>query len=233
MIETKAEVARISTEYERRSRELPAGYYLWNKPGNLFIQEQTVRTCIRLLDRAGMFPLGGLRIADIGCGFGGWLLEFMQWGADPEGLAGIDLSLARARTAQERIPQADVRIGTASELPWADESFDLVSQFTVFTSILDADFRRAVAREMLRVLRPGGAILWFDFRMNNPQNRQVRGIPAPEIRSLFEGCTVDLVPAVLAPPLSRAMAGWARPVAELLYCVPALRTHIAALIRKG
>ena len=227
-----SELARISAEYERRARELPAGFYSWNNPANLLLHQQAARGCIQLLDRSSLFPLQGRRIADIGCGDGTWLLEFVQWGADPAALCGIDLSASRVGRARRRLPQADLRTGSASELPWPDQSFDLVTQFTVFTSILEPALKRAVAREMLRVLRPAGAILWFDFRVSNPRNSRVRGVPAAEIRSLFAGCDIDLAPVLLAPPLARLVTGWSRPLAELLHAVPLLRTHYAGLIRK-
>jgi ubiquinone/menaquinone biosynthesis C-methylase UbiE len=226
------DLTRISAEYQRRARDIPSGFYSWAKPANLMMHQQAARGCIRMLDRASLFPLHGRRIADIGCGEGSWLLEFLQWGADPAALCGIDLMPERVDNARIRIPQADLRTGSASELPWPDESFDIVSQFTVFTSILDADLRRAVAAEMLRVLKPGGAALWFDFRFSNPRNSQVRGIQAAEIRSLFPGCPVALAPVLLAPPLARSIAGWSWPLAETLQGLPFLCTHYAGLIRK-
>lgn len=227
-----SDIVRIANEYERRARELPADFYSWANPANLMMHEQAARACIRLLHRASLFPLSGLRIADIGCGDGTWLLEFMQWGAHAPALHGIDLGIDRSARARQRIPQADIRTGSASELPWGDESFDLVSQFTVFTSILDPELKRAVAAEMLRVLKPGGAILWFDFRISNPENSQVKGITATEIRSLFAGYDITLASAVLAPPIGRRLAGWSRPVADLLQVFPFLRTHYAGIIRK-
>jgi ubiquinone/menaquinone biosynthesis C-methylase UbiE len=227
-----AETVRIAAEYERRARELPADFYAWSRASNLMLHEHALRGCIPMLLRASLFPLSGRRIADVGCGDGTWLLEFVQWGADPTGLCGIDLSAERIERARRRIPQADLHVGGASKLPWPDESFDLVSQFTVFTSILDPALKRAVAAEMLRVLKPGGAILWFDFRVNNPANQHVRGVPAREIRSLFAGCEIELASALLAPPLGRLIAGWSWPLAELLYALPFLRTHYAGLIRK-
>ena len=129
-------------------------------------------------------------------------------------------------------PQADLRAGSASELPWPAQSFDLVTQFTVFTSILDPALKRAVAAEMVRILKPDGAILWFDFRVDNPANSHVRGIPAREIRSLFAGCEIALASALLAPPLGRLIARWSWTLAELLHALPFFRTHYVGLIRK-
>src|SRR5437016_1074633 len=51
-------------------------------------------------------------------------------------------------------------------------------------------------------------------------------------RALFADCDVELAPVLLAPPLGRLIAGWSRPLAELLHSIPFLRTHYAGLIRK-
>jgi ubiquinone/menaquinone biosynthesis C-methylase UbiE len=147
-------------------------------------------------------------------------------------LGGIDLMPERLARARRRIPGADLHLGSASELPWPDESFDLVSQFLVFTNIFDPELKRAVASEMLRVLKPGGGILWFDLRVNNPRNPEVRGLRRAEIRSLFPGCKMELAPALLAPPLGRLIAGWSWPFAEALQALPLLCTHYAGLVWK-
>lgn len=229
---TDSEAARIRAEYERRDREIPADFYSWSRPANLLMHQQTLRSCIRLLKRAGMFPLNGRRVADIGCGGGTWLLEFVQWGADPADLSGIDLMPDRLNRARRRIPQADLRLGNASELPWPDESFDLLTQFMLFMNVFDPALKRAIANEMLRVLKPRGAMLWFDLRISNPRNPQAKGIGAAEIRSLFPDCKIELAPALLAPPLGRLIAEWGWPLAEALHALPFLRTHYAGLIRK-
>lgn len=226
------DTARITIEYERRAREIPADFYSLGKPANLLMQVQMTRSCIAALQRNSLFPLNGRRIADIGCGFGSWMLQFIQWGADPDCLAGIDLMPTRLELARLRMPGADLRVGNASELPWADEAFDLVSQILVFTSMLDPAHKRAVAREMLRVLKPGGGILWFDFRVDNPRNPEVKGLRKQEIISLFPDCDVDLSPTLLAPPLSRLIAPRSWVLGEALHSLPFLRTHYAGLIRK-
>ncbi len=227
-----ADAARITAEYERRAREIPPEQYSLARPPILLMHQQTVRACIRLLNRAGLFPMTGLRIADIGCGFGGWLLEFVQWKATAANLAGIDLMPERVEAARERVPGADIRCGNASELPWPDASFDLVTQFLVFMNIFDPELKRAIAAQMLRILKPGGTILWFDPRVSNPRNPEMRGLRSGEIRALFPDCDVHLESVLLAPPISRIFAEHAWPVAEALHSLPFLRTHYAGLIRK-
>jgi hypothetical protein len=88
--------------------------------------------------------------------------------------------------------------------------FDLVSRFTVFTSILDPHLKHAMANETLRVLRPEGRILRFGVRVNNPNNCQVRDIAAAEIRSRFAGFDIQITSALLAPLIVRQVAGWSQ-----------------------
>jgi ubiquinone/menaquinone biosynthesis C-methylase UbiE len=228
----KAELDRIANEYFRRSRGLSKDFYAWSRRANLLFNTQAARACIELLHSAGLFPPDKHRILEVGCGGGTWLLEFLQWGADPSSLCGIDLVPDRIGRARKFLPFSDLRVGNAAELPWPDMQFDLVAQFTVFTSILDAPLKRAVAAEMLRVLKPRGAVLWFDFRINNPKNRAVRGIGAREIRSLFPGCSIQLQSVILAPPIARLVSRFSWIAAELLHALPFLRTHYAGLITK-
>lgn len=224
-----AEIDRIRSEYERRAREIPEDFYSWTRDVNFYTHCQTARAALRALLSAGMFPLAGRTILDVGCGAGVWLLEFAQWGADR--MHGIDLNPARLELAAQRLPHADLRCGDARSLPWPDASFDVVSAFTVFTSILDPVVKQALAADMLRVLKPGGAILWYDFRYNNPSNRNVRGIGGGEIRSLFRNCDVTLKPVTLAPPIARKVVPVTWTGAALLEEIPWLRTHYISIIR--
>jgi SAM-dependent methyltransferase len=225
------EISRIRAEYERRRKEIPADFYSWGRPTNLFFDTQLVRDCITVLRREGMFPLEGRRVADIGCGSGRWLLEFAQWEATE--LHGIELDEGRLQKAKARLSStADLRVGDARFLPWASNSFDLVSQFTLFSSVLSQPVKQQIAAEMLRVLKPGGLVLWFDLRMNNPRNPNVRGLPAEELRSLFPGCHVGLRRVTLAPPIARLVVPISWTAAALLEKIPFLRTHYLAVIRK-
>jgi len=227
-----AEINRIRAEQVRRALETPPGFYGWNHPVNQFFHCQVYRGCIAALGRANRFPLDGCSVADVGCGTGTWLLEFAQWGADPSRLAGIDLDESRISQAHRRLPGADFHAGDAKRLPWPNSSFDLVSQFTLFTSILETSVKVRIAAEMVRVAKPGGLILWYDFRFNNPRNPNVRGIEAGEIRSLFPGCSVRLERVTLAPPLARRVVPVSYILALLLEQVPFMRTHYLGVIRK-
>lgn len=219
------ETDRILEELRRREREVPADFYSLDRPANRFLRQGQERALARALKEIG--PLAEKRVLEVGCGSGNWL-EMLSGAKD---LAGIDLDPERAARAAERFPEADVRAGDASRLPWADSSFDVVLQSTVFSSILGPEMRRAVASEMLRVLAPDGAILWYDFFVDNPSNPHVRGVRRREIEALFPDCRITLRRATLAPPIARRIVPVSWKLAELLESLRVLDTHWFGVIR--
>jgi hypothetical protein len=110
---------------------------------------------------------------------------------------------------------------------------DITAQFTVFTSILNSDVRHAVAREMLRVTKQDGIILWYDFRVNNPWNANVRDVGREQIRCLFPGCSFCFRRLTLVPPFARTLVRLSWPLAFVLESLPFLDTHYLAVIRKN
>jgi SAM-dependent methyltransferase len=226
-----AEAERIRAAYARRSA---AGRYGWDQPGHLFLMQDLERRLLRALRRSGCLPLQGRRALEVGCGSGHFLRELVKWGADPAAVVGIDLLEDRLDAAR-RLAPAGMRIERrdAADTGLAAASFDLVLQMTVFTSILSSDIRRRVAAEMCRVLAPGGAIVWYDFRVNNPGNPDTRAVRRAEIRALFPGAAIRLGTATLVPPLARRLAPRFPGVCSLLSGLPFLRTHYLAIIRPG
>ena len=102
-----AEIERIRSENERRSREIPADFYGWNRSWNQFRNFQIQRACLRELAAQKMFPLANRRVLNIGCGSGAWLLEFAKWGASPRHLFGIDVASERVRRAAVAVVGAE------------------------------------------------------------------------------------------------------------------------------
>ena len=114
-------------------------------------EDMQLQTYEAALDRTGLEP--GWRVLDIGCGAGAFLCQVADRGAEPHGL---DASEALIDFARERLPAADLRVGEMEELPWEDDSFDLV---TGFNSFFFANDMVAALREADRVAKPGAAVV--------------------------------------------------------------------------
>jgi ubiquinone/menaquinone biosynthesis C-methylase UbiE len=138
----------------------------------------------------------------------------------------------RSEQAMKILPKADLRIGDAATLPWANDSFQLVIASTVFTSILDTQVRHLVADEITRVLSPRGALLWYDFAVNNPRNTNVRKVDRKELGELFPLLKGSMKSLTLVPFLTRLLAPNAWPLAAFLDAVPLLHTHLMAVLVK-
>src|SRR5262249_10069322 len=83
---------------------------------------------------------------------GKWFSMFDDFGAARRNLSGIDLNPDCVETCARSFPGAEVQVGDATSLPWGNGNFDIVSQGTMFTSLLDPEVKQAIAQEMLRVL---------------------------------------------------------------------------------
>src|SRR3954452_18608584 len=95
----------------------------------------------------------GDRVLDLGCGTG----VFLRMCADREAIvAGVDASAGLLALARTRGTGADLRLADLQALPYADDSFDLV---TGFRSLFFADDIVAALREARRVARRGAQVV--------------------------------------------------------------------------
>jgi len=112
------------------------------------------------LERSLMLSLvgdvAGCRLLDIGCGDGDFALELGRRGA---AVTGVDMSPAMIEAARRHHAgrsEATFQVAKATELPFANGSFDVVVAMTILCFVADA---APAFREIARVLRPGGRLV--------------------------------------------------------------------------
>ena len=206
----------------------------WNpeNPGNQAIAAERRRRMAALLRRCGLFPGAGSQVLEVGCGSGNILGGLLSWGVPAENLYGIDLLPERIAAAREAYPGIHFAAANAEQMGFQDGMFDLVLVVTVFSSILEEEMRTRVAREIDRVLKPGGAVVWYDFRYNNPANPHVRGVKKRQIQQLFPTCRVRLETLTVLPALARRLGKLTPLLYPLLSWIPFLRTHALGVLAK-
>ena len=227
----QADIVRLRKEcQDRKNRFSGSDVYSWFNPANLFMIQQRQRAVLKVLRKNGFAEFPGLRILEIGCGGGGVLTEFLNFGGLPKDFFGVDLLPDRLAMAHSHLPESHFFNTDGQYLPFTPHSFDLVVQFTALSSILDLSIRERICREMLRVVRSSGLILWYDFWLN-PTNPQTRGIRPSEVRHLFPECAIGFQKITLAPPVARLVVPISWMLAVLLEKIKIFNSHYLAAIR--
>ncbi len=116
------------------------------------------------------------RFLDVGCGPGAALEHAAAAGAQ---VAGVDPSPSMVSRASRRVPAADVRVGSAENLPFADDYFTVVINVASFHHWADRD---AGLREILRVLAPGGRLYLMEGMIK--EGKDGHGLDPSDVESL-------------------------------------------------
>lgn len=224
------EAERVRERYSRRADTQKDKLYRETLPLTLLVIQERERALLRLLNQHLKTPVGEARALEVGCGNGANLATLIRFGFNPAALIGNELLENRVAQARHRLPSATQLLGgDATKLDLEPESFDIVAQFTVFTSILDDDMHRQLADNMWRWVRPGGGVLWYDFTYDNPSNPDVRGVGLRRIRELFPEAEIDARRVTLAPPLARRIPA---SLYGVVNAMPFLRTHLVCWLGK-
>ncbi len=115
----------------------------------------------KMIERSGIKP--GMTVIDLGCGSGAFTTFVARVVGEQGRVYAIDIQSAMLQQLERKlfkpenqdIRNTELREASAYELPFADESTDLVYMVTVLQEIPD---RRRALQEISRVLKPGGIL---------------------------------------------------------------------------
>ena len=227
------ETQAVTQRYARREQTVASDRYSILRPEVWQMLQERQSALLRLMVRQGCTELSQLHAVEVGCGSGGNLLELLRMGLAPQHLQGLELLPQRHAQARQCLPSAlALHLGDAVQAPIAPASQHLVLQSTVFSSLLDDVFQAQLAQAMWRWLRPGGAVVWYDFTFNNPRNPDVRGVPLKRLQALFPAAQIHHQRVTLAPPLARAVCRVHPSLYGVFNSLPLLRTHVLAWVKK-
>jgi ubiquinone/menaquinone biosynthesis C-methylase UbiE len=163
---TTAQRERSQTNKLMTNAPLNPNKALWEKGDFTRIADTMRESGEALVQRLGITQ--GLKVLDLGCGDGTTALPAAKLGAE---VLGVDIArnlveAGRKRAAAHGLTNCTFREGDASNLQGLpDHAFDLV--VTVFGAMF-APKPFEVAREMVRVTRPGGRIVMGNWIPNDP-----------------------------------------------------------------
>ena len=171
------------------------------------------------------------KVLDLGCGDGSLARDAWDAGIGAA-WTGVDLRPEAVAESRARHPWATFERAAADDLPFLPASFDVVAATVLFSSLPRGAMEEDVAAEIGRVLRPGGWLIWYDLRYDNPGNPAVHGLPRDRIAELFPVWRSELRSETLLPPLARRL-GVLTPLAyPALRAVPMLRSHLLGRLQR-
>ena len=149
---------------------IPALHFRWLTPWydaivERLFPEKSVKAA--LIAQAHIQP--GQRLLDVGCGTGTLALLIQHAHPDAE-VHGLDVDQQILDIARHKAEKAGATLilhqGTATRLPYPDESFDCVFS-TLMLHHLKREEKRQALMEIYRILKPGGELHVVDFAKPN------------------------------------------------------------------
>jgi len=214
---------RVKRVYERYGASaLRQRRWSADNPGNAAIRAELVEAVLAL---AGSELRAAGEVLDIGCGSGWWLEQLEARQDVGAALHGVEILPERTSSARSRVPAATVSIADARELPYPDGHFDVVTLFTVLSSMAGRADAQVAIREAWRVLAPRGVLVIWEPRIPNPFNRNTLLIDAGLVRAALGDSRLDVRATTLLPPLARSLGSATEALYPTLGRIPFLKTH--------
>jgi SAM-dependent methyltransferase len=143
------------------------------------------------------------QVLDVGCGTGALAARLVERGYE---VVGIDSSEGMLAVLRARAPGVRAVAGSGTELPFEDQSFDLVVTVAALHHVAEPDAVRRTLAEMVRVCRPAGRVVVWDHNPRNPywsnlmarvpqDTGEERLIPADEVFAGLAGAGAEVLSA--------------------------------------
>jgi len=125
--------------------------------------------------------INGKKILDIGCGTGRIIQDLLDKGAD---ITGVDVSTEMLKIAEKKFPNSNFVEADIRELPFKDNTFDIVICTFVIVHLKQVELEGAFD-EVYRILKPGGSFILTNINQKKAPKLKVKNIGEIVIKSYY------------------------------------------------
>ena len=141
------EIEAIHQRYAKRDLMNNKNNYSLLNPAYMMEAQERERSLISML--SPLAPLENKKIIEVGCGDGDKILQLIKFGFSPKNIVGNELLPNSIKKAKKSLPNTvSLLEGDATQLEIEKESFDIIYQSVVFSSILDDDLQNKLAQKI-------------------------------------------------------------------------------------
>lgn len=203
------EIDRIKKVY--RLRKERGIFWSLFRPEVHFMDFELQRQYLRAFKICGVTEenIGTKKLLDAGCGSGRWLRWFQDLGFRQ--LFGADIRDQEINEARQLNPGINFCNASISSLPFEDNYFDFIILSEVFSSILEDRLMEDSAKELLRVLASGGAILFNDNNKKAVEKAKIekehylRYVKKEDLVKLFPSSQIHFLSFLVNPSFTGAL----------------------------
>ena len=151
--------------------------------GNILMQSELYKEIENYFIQ-NKFNIKKMRMLEVGCANGSIISNFKNFGILDENITGIDIRKKRLEDAKVLYPKVDFLFMDAQDMSFEDNSFDIITVFTLFSSVLDESIKIKIASQIKRVLKDSGVVIYYDLKIPS-LNNNVLSLRKNEICNIF------------------------------------------------
>jgi len=152
------------TEIVNMFDSIAKSYDLVNRILSFGIDKQWRKKAI--LESLELINKENISVLDVACGTGDMIESFLKYKNDIN-IIGLDPSKEMLKIAKEKLPNIKFIQGYATDLPFENNTFDIVSISFGIRNVIET--QKAI-EEFYRVLKPNGILLILEFTKSNGEN---------------------------------------------------------------
>lgn len=173
------------------------------------------------------------KVLDVGTGAAEILFFFLKHGITLKNIFGLELLLLRAEKVKKKYGFFQFLNANGENIPFADKCMDIITLTYVFSSIIEDKMCYNIGKEMLRVIKDDGIIIWYDSYGGKKLSENTRSYKENDIKQFFPDCEYEFKRIGLGKIFNKRIEKYSWLIADVVSAIfPFLNCMQLCIIKK-